>query len=51
MQPEGRATVGPEELSLTGLPEPQDLELVDSLLREMLVKTQAELERLARSHP
>jgi len=51
MQPEGRATVGPEELSLTGLPEPEDLELLDSLLREMLARTQSELDRLARRQP
>jgi hypothetical protein len=42
---------GPEELCLAGLPEPEDLELLDSLLREMLEKTQAELDRLGTSQP
>ena len=42
---------GPEEFCLAGLPEPEALESLDSLLREMLAKTQAELDRLGTSQP
>jgi len=42
---------GPEEFCLAGLPEPEALESLDSLLREMLAKTQAELDRLASPSP
>jgi len=47
MQPEGQAAGFLEEGDLRGLPEPEDLEVLDALLTDMLARSQAELDRLA----